>query len=178
MTLPSRHMIRNSSPGGLRPSALPLSHGGSPQYWIFTSERGRNIFFFETWRPEWGSNPRSPTFQAGSFNHCTRAHASGNCSKNTCCKWMQHIQGKWDTSRKYEANSTGYGHDCSSRFNSRRPHHLWLGQRAKLANTTCWCCSSVGLISGWWHKRWVSNKSTPGECFLIAGRHIFSHIYT
>ena len=24
--------------------------------------------FFETRRPEWGSNPRSPTFQAGSFN--------------------------------------------------------------------------------------------------------------
>ena len=29
MTLPSRHRIRNSSPGGLRPSTLPLSHGGS-----------------------------------------------------------------------------------------------------------------------------------------------------
>ena len=31
--------------------------------------------FFETCRSEWGSNPRSPTFQAGSFNHCTRAAA-------------------------------------------------------------------------------------------------------
>ena len=29
--------------------------------------------FFETWRPEWGSNPWSPTFQAGRFNHCTMA---------------------------------------------------------------------------------------------------------
>ena len=29
MTLPSRHKIRNSSPGGLRPSTLPLGHGGS-----------------------------------------------------------------------------------------------------------------------------------------------------
>ena len=29
--------------------------------------------FFDTWKPEWGSNPRSPTFQAGRvFNHCTR----------------------------------------------------------------------------------------------------------
>ena len=34
MTLSSRHRIRNSSPGGLRPSTLPLGHGGSPQYWI------------------------------------------------------------------------------------------------------------------------------------------------
>ena len=32
ITLPYRHRIRNSSPGGLRPSILPLVHGGSPQY--------------------------------------------------------------------------------------------------------------------------------------------------
>ena len=73
MTLPSWHRIRNSSPGGLMPSTLPLGHGSSPQYWIFTNEQGRNICFFETWRAKWGLNPRSPTFQAGSFNHCTRA---------------------------------------------------------------------------------------------------------
>ena len=36
MTLPSRHTIRNSGPGSLRPSTLPLGHGDSPQYWIFT----------------------------------------------------------------------------------------------------------------------------------------------
>ena len=29
MTLPSRHMIRNSSPGGLRSSTLSLGHGSS-----------------------------------------------------------------------------------------------------------------------------------------------------
>ena len=44
MTLPSRHKIRNFSPGGLRPSTLPLGHVGSLQYRIFTSEQGRNIF--------------------------------------------------------------------------------------------------------------------------------------
>ena len=43
MTLSSRHRIRNSSPGGLRPSTLPLGHAGSPQYWIFTSEWGRKF---------------------------------------------------------------------------------------------------------------------------------------
>ena len=33
---------------------------------------GEEIFcFFETLRAEWGSNPRSPTFQAGGFNHWT-----------------------------------------------------------------------------------------------------------
>ena len=34
MTLYSRHMIWNSCPGGLRPSTLPLGHGGSPKYWL------------------------------------------------------------------------------------------------------------------------------------------------
>ena len=29
MTLSSRHRVRNSNPGGLRPSTLPLGHGGS-----------------------------------------------------------------------------------------------------------------------------------------------------
>ena len=32
MTLPSRHRIRNSNPGGLRPSTLPLGHRVSLQY--------------------------------------------------------------------------------------------------------------------------------------------------
>ena len=45
MILPSRHIIRNLSHGGLRLSTLPLGHGGSPQYSILMSERGRNIFF-------------------------------------------------------------------------------------------------------------------------------------
>ena len=30
MTLPSRHRIRNSSPGGVRPSPLPFSRGSLP----------------------------------------------------------------------------------------------------------------------------------------------------
>ena len=33
-TVIQTHEIRNSSPGGLRPSTLPLGHGGSPQYWF------------------------------------------------------------------------------------------------------------------------------------------------
>ena len=48
MTLPSRHVIRNSSLGGLRPSTLPVGHGGSPQYYIVSSKRRRNICFFDT----------------------------------------------------------------------------------------------------------------------------------
>ena len=57
VTLPSRHKIRNSSPGGLRPS--------TSQHWIFTSEREETSSFFETCMPERCSNPRSS-------NRCTR----------------------------------------------------------------------------------------------------------
>ena len=35
---PDTCKIRNSSPDGLRPSTLPLGHGGSPKYWIFMIE--------------------------------------------------------------------------------------------------------------------------------------------
>ena len=38
MTLPSRHRIRNSNPGGLGASTLPLGHGGSPQYLVLRVE--------------------------------------------------------------------------------------------------------------------------------------------
>ena len=47
MTLPSRHKIQNTCPGGLRPSMLPLGLGGSPRYWIFMSEQGRKILFLQ-----------------------------------------------------------------------------------------------------------------------------------
>ena len=50
MTLPYRHMTRNSIPGVLRPSTLPLGHGGLPHYVIFAIECKRSNFcFFKTW---------------------------------------------------------------------------------------------------------------------------------
>ena len=87
MTLPSRHKIRHSSPGGLRSSTLPFCHGGSPQYSIFTSKREETFYFFETWRPEWGSTPRSTTFQAGSCNHCTMSPP----------RWNTNCDNQWKT---------------------------------------------------------------------------------
>ena len=41
----SWHRIRNSSPGGLRPSTLPPGHGGSPQYWL-SHVHGEETFLF------------------------------------------------------------------------------------------------------------------------------------
>ena len=63
MTLSSRHRIRNSSPGGLRPSTLPLGHGGSPQYWLSHVD-GEETFFVSFKSPRLGTEPRTLAWKA------------------------------------------------------------------------------------------------------------------
>ena len=81
MTLPSRHRIRNSNPGGLRPSTLPLGHGGSPQILSFTSGWGRNLFFLSNHRdretsPELvkGSDANNYPMAPGIYGTATMEH--------------------------------------------------------------------------------------------------------
>ena len=82
MTLPSRHRIRNWRPGGLGLNTIPLVTKAPYNIESLRVSGEETFCFFETSRPEWGSNPRSPTFQAGSFNHCTRALANIQVIKN------------------------------------------------------------------------------------------------
>ena len=63
MTLSSRHRIRNSSPGGLRSSTLPLGHGGSPQYWLSHVDR-EETFFVSFKPPRPGTEPRTLAWKA------------------------------------------------------------------------------------------------------------------
>ena len=63
MTLSSRHRIRNSSPGGLRPSTLPLGHGGSPQYWLSHVD-GEETFFVSFRPPRPGTELRTLAWKA------------------------------------------------------------------------------------------------------------------
>ena len=63
MTLSSRHRIRNSSPGGLRPSTLPLGHGGSPQYWLSHVD-GEETFFVYFKPPRPGTEPLTLAWKA------------------------------------------------------------------------------------------------------------------
>ena len=67
--------IRISNPGGICPSSLLLGHKAFHNIEFLRMSGEETFCFFETWMPERGSNPRSPTFKAGSFNHCTNALA-------------------------------------------------------------------------------------------------------
>ena len=72
MTLPSRHRIRALAVWG---RARYFSVTEAPTNIEYLRVSGEETFcFFENWMPERGSKPRSPTFQAGSFNHCTSPH--------------------------------------------------------------------------------------------------------
>ena len=63
MTLSSKTRIRNSSPGGLRPSTLPFGHGGSPQYWLSHVD-GEETFFVSFKPPRPGTEPRTLAWKA------------------------------------------------------------------------------------------------------------------
>ena len=78
MKLSSRHRMRNSSPGGLRPSTLPLGHGGSPQYWLSHVD-GEETFFVSFKPPRPGTEARTLAWKAAvltttlgppPFRHC------------------------------------------------------------------------------------------------------------
>ena len=71
MTLSSRHRIRNSSPGGLRPSTLPLGHGGSPQYWLSHVDGKKQFCFFRT--AETGNRTPNSGVKGSGANHYPRA---------------------------------------------------------------------------------------------------------
>ena len=63
MTLSPRHRIRNLNPGGLRPSMLPLGHGGPPQYWLSHVD-GEWTFFVSFKPPRPGTEPRTLAWKA------------------------------------------------------------------------------------------------------------------
>ena len=79
MTLSSRHRIRNSSPGGLRPSTLPLGHGGSPQYWLSHVD-GEETFLFSLKPPRPGTEPRT---QGSNFESCVCRTVSSQSSHHS-----------------------------------------------------------------------------------------------
>ena len=71
MTLSSRHRIRNSSLGDLRPSTLPLGHGGSHNT-DFHSWMGKKHFcFFQT--AESGKRTPNSGLKGSGANHYPRA---------------------------------------------------------------------------------------------------------
>ena len=48
-----QHRIRNSNPDSLRPSTLPLSRGGYPQYWFLRVDEKETFLFLSNRRDRW-----------------------------------------------------------------------------------------------------------------------------
>ena len=71
MTLSSRHRIRNSRPGGLRPSTLPLGHGGFPQYCVLHVD-GEKTFSFFFQDAETGNRTPDSSVKGSGANHYPR----------------------------------------------------------------------------------------------------------
>ena len=104
MTLFSRHRIRNSSPGGLRPSTLPLGHGGYPQYWLSHVDVGET-FCVSFNRRDRDNLPRTLAWKAAVLTttlgpppnkHETRRERlwisyDGNCVVSVILKWRDII---------------------------------------------------------------------------------------
>ena len=78
MTLPSRHRIRNSNRGCLRPNTLPLVHGGSTHYWIFTIEGMKHLCFSDLDRKQWTGGVICITF-------IQRGPTLYKCNTNVLC---------------------------------------------------------------------------------------------
>ena len=82
MTLSSRHRIRNSSPGGLRPSTLLLGHGGSHNTDFHTWMGKKHFCFFQT--AETGNRTPNSGVKGSGANHYPRAPARlvQDCQRN------------------------------------------------------------------------------------------------
>ena len=77
MTLPSKHRIRNLNPGNLRPSTLPLGHGGSLQYEFYELMGKKHFCFFQT-AEIGGRTPNSSVKGSDSNNHLRAPHLASN----------------------------------------------------------------------------------------------------
>ena len=177
-------MIRNSSLGSLRRSTLPSNHTIES----FRVSWEETFCFFETWRHELGWNPRSPTFQAGSFNHCTSAPAHINTHTNM--KWLGYCVGfrlllvsVMDGKPQSVALSAGRGL-CGNRVTQ---HTRWLcryydkGLFVKMlgylainihghsTSSTRIHWPKAGLILGRRRRRRANINPALGQCVVFAG---------
>ena len=137
MTLPSRHRIRYSSTDGLRPSSF-LGHGGSPQYWFFTSELVRTNSQTQA-SPAW---TRSRPISNALF-YIFQKHTSVKRNANTNARRLKVV---WFSCQFPEGNT---GISCRNR---RRISHL----------LTC-CARKRGRPGGSFVSTGACNLEVPGS---------------
>ena len=121
MTLSSRHRIRNSIPGGLRPSMLPLGHGGSPQYFHTWMEKN-HFCFFQT--AQTGNRTPNTSVKGSGANHCPRAPALATLQfvwySLVTLTWLLHV-----SVASIHCSFTPWIMDCELKMRRLRDDWLW-----------------------------------------------------
>ena len=83
MILLSRHGNRNLNPRGLRPSTLPLGHGGSPQYCVLQVD-GEETFLFLSNLRDLKRTPNSSVKGSGAIHYPRVSALIGIAVKKIC----------------------------------------------------------------------------------------------
>ena len=145
MILSSRHRIRNSSPGGLRSSTLPLGHGGSPQYWL-SHVAGEKTYFVSFKPPRPGTEPRTLTWKAAVL---TTTLGPPPCWHTSPSGVVRIFKFKIDIDRIQNMNTV-----VSYRASYLYIVHSFCGHfsdNLKIIATKGFSLQSVSLISPEWH---------------------------
>ena len=128
MTLSSRHRIQNSRPGGLRPSTLPLGHGGSPQYWLSHVDGEETFFcFFQT--AETGNRTTNTGVKGSGANHCPRAPAllkNNENFDNIIFSYEKKMEIKYHTKRQYRRKDRLFTTTLSLFWNIYTSQHVQI----------------------------------------------------
>ena len=161
---------------------------------------GEEIFcFFEIWMPELHSNPRSQTFQAGSFNHCTQISLWPHTQTytHTACLFSLYTSSpvrlpqvaQWSHTRRVCLACTRHHLYASLRLHSDHTHGVFV-QRVHLITctppsgctvityTAClfslYTSSPVRLpqVAQWSHTRRVCLACTPRHLHAYLRSHI------
>ena len=159
MTLSSRHRIRNSSPGGLRPSTLPLGHGVSRQYWLSHVD-GEETFFVSLTAETGNRTPNSGVKGSGA-NHYPRAPA--RCTSYRGCRPTHHILVHWASVVAHCWFNAEQSSTALNQHKSITGSAVYLAQTRGIHPMMFWCWTTVFDAGPTLKQHWVI---VP--CFLTA----------
>ena len=168
MTLPSRHRMRNSSAGSLRPRTLPLGSRMIPT--ILHEWAGKTHIFHWNLNAKVGDEPVISTFQTGSFNHCSRARAP---TSNTQIHVGAHNSIKW-TNTTFATVTLIHLSSKSIMIGAKLFKNIWASSTIPSNNINVYLNRFVDMKSGIWLGARVASA---GLCQLLYYHYLNPEIF-